>query len=244
MALFLRSHLNFSVLPAPPNTESLWCKVQLENMSLIIGVVYRPPGSDVKHLHNLNQFLQSYVASAPNIICMGDFNAPGVDWSSMTVSGHEVSIGRELIDVSLSCGLHHIVKDSTGNAAVLDLVFVTSSLANSGFECDIIDGVSDHNAVLFSVPGIVPKCRYTYCTFRDFNHADDLAITDALCDSFQEFELKSATSDVNTLSAFFESLVSKCINCFIPLKTKKTNTEIPWMTRDLLHLSRRVTRLR
>lgn len=184
----------------------------MENMSLIIGIVYRPPGSDIEHLHNINQFLQSYVTSASNIICMGDFNAPAIDWSSMTVSGHEVSIGRELLNISLSCGLHQIVKESTRNGAVLDLVFVSTSLAISGFECDIIDGISDHNAVLFSVPGIVPKCRYTYCTFPDFNRADDQAITDALCDSFQEFELKSTISDVNTHYLVFSKALSASVS--------------------------------
>lgn len=96
----------------------------------------------------------------------------------------------------------------------------------------------------FSVPGIVPKSCYTFCTFPDYKCADDLAITEALCDSFNEFELISTTSHINTLSTFFEKLVSECVNLFIPLKTKKTNIEIAWLTTDFLHLSRCVARLR
>lgn len=144
------NHLNFSVVQSSPNTEPLWCKVQLENMSLIIGVVYHPPGSNIEHLHNLDKFLHSYNTSSSKVICMGDFNALGVDWSSMTASGHEVAIGRELIHISLSCGLHQIVQDSTCQAVVLDLVFSPSTLINTAYECDIIDGISDHKGVFSS----------------------------------------------------------------------------------------------
>lgn len=142
--------LNFSVLPSSPNTESLWCKVQLENMSLIIGVVYHLPGSNIEHLHNLDKFLHTYNTSSSKVIFMGNFNALGVDWSSMTASGHEVAIRSKLIHISLSCGRHQIVQDFTCQAVVLDFVFSSSSLINTTYECDIIDGISDHKGVFSS----------------------------------------------------------------------------------------------
>lgn len=45
VALLFRADLKFSVLPAPVQTESLFCKLYLDGRTFVIAVFYRPPGS-------------------------------------------------------------------------------------------------------------------------------------------------------------------------------------------------------
>lgn len=90
----------------------------------------------------------------------------------------------------------------------------------------------------------MPKPGSLFTTFPDFNNADDNSIIEELFDSFEAFNELSLSGDTNALVDFFERLINSCIRQFIPLKTKKTNPSVPWMNRDILHLSRRVNRLR
>lgn len=45
MALFIKSGIEFSLLPELPNTESIWCKLMLDGLAIIVGALYRPPNS-------------------------------------------------------------------------------------------------------------------------------------------------------------------------------------------------------
>lgn len=221
VALFLKTNIKFSVIQGPPQIESVWCKLNVENISLVVGVVYRPPGSPIDQLHALCDFMYEHNLSSSNLILMGDFNLPGIQWSSFSLSGSDVQICRELVNFSLSFGLKQIVLESTRESSVLDLVFLSIPLLENRFECEVVDGISDHKAVFVSVAYSVPKTRFVYHTFPDFNRADDVSIIDSLSYSFEVFEQLSISSDVNVLVSFFENLVKSCIQRFVPLKTKK-----------------------
>lgn len=223
--MLLRSDLKFSVLPTPVGTESVWCKLYLHKQSFVIGVFYRPPGSSVDIIHSLSQFIHEHNFSVAHLVCMGDFNAPGVNWSSMTCTGRDSIINKALLNFSLSAGLAQIVTGNTRFNALLDLVFLSASIAQNGFTQEIIDGISDHKAVLFHLPCSLPKPVSVFATFPDFNHADDNSIIDAMSDRFEAFNELSLSSDVNALVEFFERLVTSCIRRFIPLKTKKKQSK-------------------
>lgn len=211
---------------------------------IVVCVFYRPPASSIETLQILNNFMYERNFSVSNFICMGDFNAPGIHWPSLTCDGRESNICKELIDFTVSFGLTQIVHGATRLNAVLDLVFLSSDLSDKGFDYEIIDGLSDHQAVLVSLACVINKPRYVFTSFPDFERADDLSVLDALADAYDDFVLLSASGDIDTLTTTFENLVKSCISEFIPTKTKKKNTDVPWMTRDLLHLSRKVRRLR
>lgn len=244
VALLFRSDLKFSVLPVPLDIESVWCKLYLNKHHLMVGVCYRPPGTSDDHIRSLNSYIYNHNIDSSNIICMGDFNAPGIHWPSLTPSGREPGLGRELINFSLSHDLVQLVSDATRLDALLDLMFVSSTIAEAGFICETTEGISDHKAVIVTLSYPVLKTLYSFTTFPDFNRANDTSILDALADAFSLFESMSRNCDVDTLVTYFENVVKYCIHHFVPIKTKKTNKKLPWMNRDILHLSRRVRRLR
>lgn len=244
VALLIRSDIRFSVLPSPPEIESLWCKIYLNNQCIVVSVIYRPPGSSLDVLHAISDFMCDINIASSRLICMGDFNAPDIDWPSLTVTGRDAAICHELINISLSFGLTQVVSCATRFNSILDLVFLSTDLADNNFSCEVIDGLSDHKDVLLSLCCPTSKSPYTFTSFSDFTRADDNSITDILANHFDTFCALSDRQDIDYLVNYFEDLVKSCVRRFVPLNTKKSNTNLPWITRDILHLSRRVRRLR
>ena len=107
VALFLRSDLKFSVIPSPPDTESVWCKVFFGSISIVFGVVYRSPSSNIDQLLALTTFMQERFLSTSSLICLGDFNTPGILWPSLSLTGYDVEISKVLLDFSLYFCLKH-----------------------------------------------------------------------------------------------------------------------------------------
>lgn len=169
---------------------------------------------------------------------LGDFNVTGIHWPSLTYSASSTPVCRDLGTFSLSHSLIQLVHKNTRQNSILDLVFVSNSLAHLGVTYNILEGISDHNAVLVHINCPIPHERLSYTTYNDFTTADDTSITDALADNLHHFVLLSTECHVDVLVDYFESLVKLCIARHVPLKTKKINNKLPWINRDILHLSR------
>lgn len=78
----------------------------------------------------------------------------------------------------------------------------------------------------FVVPRPNHPIRLLY-SFPDFTRADDNFITDILANHFDTFCALSDRQDIDYLVNYFEDLVKSCVRRFVPLKTKKSNTNLP-----------------
>lgn len=128
---------------------------------------------------------------------------------------------------------------STTSASILDLVFISRTLDN--YSVSVEHGISDHELVAFSC--YLDPLRSTHCktiTVKDFSRARDESILDYL-----DFRLSSfGGHDTVQLWDEFKNICTHCIDNFIPNKTKRTYRATPWMTRDIVHIKRKVKRLR
>ncbi|XP_042149947.1 uncharacterized protein LOC121838037 [Ixodes scapularis] len=244
VALFFKSGISFSVLPCLPNTESLWCKVQLDKFVLVIGAVYRAPSSGLQTIFDIYDYIHKYNLANFRLILLGDFNAPDINWETLVVGCRDRDICDALVDIAVSFDLDQVVKTCTRDNSVLDLVFLTHSIANLGYDCEVVEGISDHKAVLVSLNIRVKRSNPEFVTFLDFNRADDVSIIDELSFYFDDFCAISLDADVNTLLRYFNSLIEKCINKFVPVTRKKKNPAHPWITREVLQLMRQTKRRR
>ncbi|BHF74042.1 hypothetical protein SprV_0401712600 [Sparganum proliferum] len=86
--------------------------------SLEVRTVYRPlksdPEADARLLEELGRF-----ALRPDVLIMGDFNAPLIDWNSLYTRGPELAFDRRLVDKAVWSFLTQHVLFPTMNAEIL-----------------------------------------------------------------------------------------------------------------------------
>ena len=91
--------------------ESVWCKISTsiakDSDELYIGVVYRSPNADVSEVNELFSVIK-YVSSK-QVMIMGDFNYPGIDWECLDSD----SEGESFLSVVQDCFLFQHVLTPT-----------------------------------------------------------------------------------------------------------------------------------
>ena len=66
--------------------------------------------------------------SEKQFILCGDFNCPGIDWSTLSIETNapDKEIHQHLIDISNKFGLTQIIREETREKNILDVTFVTN----------------------------------------------------------------------------------------------------------------------
>lgn len=153
--------------------------------------------------------------------------------------------------MSFSHGLTQVVKEFTriqgDSKSILDLFFLSDSMMLYPYECRVLPGISDHLMVVLSLYlNDNPSARYEVTTYKDFSHADDVAILDMLDSSYDAFHQSSLDRkvNVNQLWQKFKGLATHCIAQHVPEKVNRNRTTNPWITRDVIHQKRKVSRCR
>lgn len=222
--------------------ESITLKLYYRGRSILLFAVYRPPDSPPHFLATLSEHMATF--SHEKIFLVGDFNLPGIDWEGflpMPVSGTHVSF---LFDVMLTLNLQQVVNQPTrvqgSSSSILDLVFVSRSLDN--FVVTVQHGLSDHKMVSFSCLIDVVDCITVAETVsvKDYSRARDESILDYLELCLDKF----TGSDTCELWSEFKKICTYCLDYFIPNRIKKTSKQNPWLTREILHLKRKIKRLK
>ncbi|XP_042146142.1 uncharacterized protein LOC120846656, partial [Ixodes scapularis] len=232
VALFFRSDVSFSVLPGLPIAESLWCKAYIDKFILVIGAVYRAPGTSPQVIFDIHDYILKHNFGGGKFVLTGDFNTPDVNWKTLIVGSRDKIICDALVDTAVSFDLDQVVSECTRDNSTLDLVFLSNSIAKSGYECKVVDGISDHRAVVVTLNFRALHGKPEIVTVLDFNRANDESILDELSFGFDDFETFSRDYNVDVLLSKFCSLVNDCIKRFVPVKYKKINQAQPWITRE------------
>lgn len=196
--------------------ESLWCNLWINSdISLLVGVVYRPPQSNLSKNHQLFNLLNKLSCDKSSYkLIVGDFNFPSINWNTFQFS----PCCDEFMDVVLDLNLSQHVLQPTRNDAILDLVF--SSDPNIVSNVDILEPLctSDHNMVLcelcLQVSSIKPSLRKSYCFQKaDWCYFSELfALTD--CDKI------FANGSVDEVWHEFALSLSQIVDLAVPVKNQ------------------------
>lgn len=244
VALLIKKPLKYVQLPCIDGTENVWCKLFMNETALIVGVIYRAPGSSRDFLEKLDDYLSEVANARCRLIITGDINLPGVDWDSHTVGITDRHAAKDMLEIMIKYDLIQVVSEPTRiqgqSRAVLGLLF----LSQDTFRCkiNVSDGISDHRLVVATL-GINGSClqENQKVQVRDFNNADDTSILDRL---EMAFDALPDTNDVDTLWKYFTAVVKKCVSLFIPMKLKRLQKSNRWITHNIIHLKRRLRRAR
>ena len=110
------------------NFEIVWAQINLPDCNkLFIGAYYRPHTNDQLSIGELNLSLCKLKSQNNNVTIWlgGDFNAPGIDWQTLTLRNDCAygSVHNSLIATTCDYGLTQLVTESTILNNMLDLFF-------------------------------------------------------------------------------------------------------------------------
>nr|VZI00941.1 unnamed protein product [Spirometra erinaceieuropaei] len=142
--------------------ETIWLTVKTPgSQPLEILTVYRPPRNDPQSDSSLLEELEA-ISLRPNVMIMGDFNAPNIDWNLTSAPGSEFNFDRRLLNsVQRSQLTQHVLSPTRlreGQLAnCLDLVLTKAPESVDVVNCLPPLGKSDNVVLqweysLFSVP--------------------------------------------------------------------------------------------
>ena len=144
--LLVKSSINF-VQIVPDNsigyTNSVWIEVaDNDGKKTIIGVIYRSPNSNVTNNEKLFNCIREL--SNRNLVVMGDFNYPNIEWNDLHAS-HDCS---EFLNLIMDNFLCQHVNFPTRENNILDLFITSDPNLVSNIQCEGKLGSSDHVLIL------------------------------------------------------------------------------------------------
>ena len=220
------------------NKESIWLEfTNGVNSKAILGCVYRSPSStsdDDAKLHNILAELSNL--NAANLLIMGDFNHPEIDWESTTTDRNSNHSSQHFIDAVRDAYLYQQVTQPTRHrhgqkSNLLDLVLTSSEDTISNLEYHAGIGLSDH--LVLSCNLNVKHNRLKEGTSRWNYHKGDY---DTMNAKLQAIDWSSKLHDLNTEEAwsYFSSALRNEMDTHIPKSIPKRNKRRKiWMTKEV-----------
>nr|VZI51418.1 unnamed protein product [Spirometra erinaceieuropaei] len=150
-------------------SEAIWLTIKAPGSpSLDILTVYRPPRNDPTADARLIEDLERFSIRS-EVLIMGDFNAPLIDWNSAYASGPDHAFDRRLLDMTFKLFLTQHVSFPTRvregqQSKCLDLLLTKSLDSVDEVQCLPPLGRSDHVVLLweysiFSLPEQATRVR-------------------------------------------------------------------------------------
>lgn len=245
VALLIRKEIECTAFGEAQDNESVFCKIKINGIAVIIGAVYRPPNAPLSFMESIYDFLEKNVKGNEKVIIAGDFNLPGIHWDRLLPGSVNVKDSELLLEMAFNFNLRQVVTDITRQgqttSSILDLILLSNVF--SSYEVTLHDGLSDHKLVFikceFGHDEIPNKPVQKYVL--DFEKADDVTILDYLEIALDGFD---CSLPVNYLWEKFKETVKYCTSHYIPTKRINRKKNNPWVTREVLQLQRKLKRKR
>ena len=140
------------------DSELLWIEIHIQGQKLlIVESFYRPPESPAINIEHLASSLSDIQTKFKNVVTVvaGDINLGDIDWVNCIVKPYarESAKCASFLDLCNEFFLDQLVTEPTGISGatknILDLVLTTHP--NFIEWCKVVPGLSDHEAVTFSL---------------------------------------------------------------------------------------------
>ena len=182
-----------------------------------------------------------------NVILTGDFNAPDVNWDNPLDQDDLTTASKRLLEVLDDNDLIQFVKEPTRRQGttqnILDLVLSNNKDIIGGVK--VIDGISDHDIVLFTVKTSCQRKRNVKRKVYIKKKADSTRIKQELQTliTTQHQEFNSSNVSVDKMWADFEGNIRRIMDTCIPHKMSSSRYNLPWFNRLLKRKTRIKQRL-
>lgn len=218
--------------------DSIWLEMTTgAGGKVTLGCVYRSPSStpdDDAKLHNMLGKLSSL--NTAEVIIMGDFNHPDIDWETITTNRSTSHSSQHFIDAVRDAYLHQHVSQPTRyrhgqTPHLLDLILSSSENAINNVECHAGIGLSDHLVISCTIE--VMQNRLTEGNPRyNYNKGN----YDTMNEELLEIDWTNKLDALNFEDAwsYFSTTLEQMIASHIPKSTPRKNKRRKiWMTKEV-----------
>ena len=214
--------------------ELLWIQTIVGNGNkLFVGAYYRPHIDDQHSIDELNLSLYKLnrMTTDAKIWLIGDFNAPCIDWESMSLFTNRTHVATHssLIDVIQEHGLEQIVNQPTRHHNILDLFFLNHP--DDEFTVDILPGLGDHDIVCVDIQVQYQINRQSSREIYLYHKADWVSIKQDLTSLLHGTDFSSPDNrTVHELWTKFKEAALHSMRTHIPHKLTRARCDLPWLT--------------
>lgn len=227
----VRDYIPSKLLDSPTDLEALAIEINC-SPRLVLLLIYAPPTSSIDFFKSLTDWMSTFICDN-NVLILGDFNLPDVNWSCLNGSTPNSTV---LCDFMFNFNLMQLITDPThikGNT--LDLIITNSPdiVSNISINRDSIIS-SDHYKVCFDVQSshhMKNLCPQTFC--RDYSKTDmeGLSIHLMHCD----FLPCLLSDDIEQIWATIRDVIEDAVHTFTPLVTRKAHCSPTWFSPEIRH---------
>ena len=203
--------------------ERSWHVVHTDVGGILLGLWYRPPGSDHSHITTLDAELERLSEGMIGTLLIGDINVWHKSW--LKHSPCDTLEGESLRNICKQHDLKQLVKEPTRGPNLLDLVL--SSL-NGHAVANVVPAIADHKGVLVATDLPAPKETFFERTVWDFKHADWESLNKTFVSSCFAEDLRNL--DVDDGTVYFTEKVLEMAKQFIPTRRiREHKGSHPWL---------------
>ena len=227
MCIYIKDSIMFEVCLSYSNSVCELLIIKLDNPSLIIVAIYRPPSSLNSDFEDIitrtTQCFNEMPTPMPNIVVVGDFNLPNFNWDDPNT---DCLISKVMCPFIDSFFLKQIVTKPTRGSNILDLVFCHDDLIDS---IDIVKtSLSDHCILTINsfIPVVVNHSTSvinspsSVMESLNFNKCDWELLITSLCD----IDWSVLLADLSAIDCFNTFMTTVSIICqnVVPQHRAKT----------------------
>jgi hypothetical protein len=197
--------------------------------------MYRAPNEDMRALEKLVARTGCTSNSAKHSIIGGDLNLRQVDWNGKAE-------GKTVTQVLINSlvwenGFSQVIESPTRGDAILDVYLVRPE--SSCTSSSIVREISDHHGVILEVDWegsfFEPQLEREIPVY---NKTDALGLQTFLRDRFADWA--SNSSSIEQIWNNFKNIVHKSVECFVPHKILKLNSDPEYYNIDIKRLKAKV----
>ncbi|CAJ0925451.1 unnamed protein product, partial [Ranitomeya imitator] len=226
----LKSTLREDISEGNEDVESIWVEIHggKNGNKILIGVCYKPP--------NITESMESLLlkqideaATHNEVLVMGDFNYPDINWETETCETHK---GNRFLLITKKNYLSQLVQNPTRGAALLDLILSNRPDRITNLQVVGHLGNSDHNIVQFHLSFTRGTCQGVTKTLN-FRKAKFEQLRDAL--NLVDWDNILRNENTDNKWEMFKNILNRQCKRFIPCGNKRTrNRKNPmWLNKEV-----------
>jgi hypothetical protein len=233
VALYIHDTLNYKLRPDLTKSDSFIESLFIElNDKKVIGVIYRPPNTDVdifnKEIKNL---LKSLKSERKKCYICGDFNI-----NLLNVDNHAPS--SDFIDLMYSFGFFPLINKPTrvtsNSATIIDNIFSNELTSDKQtLNGILVTSISDHFPIFHLQSDNRAKTNDNFIFTRKISDTNKKCFIDSLSNCSWEDVMNN--SDPNEAFSLFHDTIMTIYNKCFPIRKIKIGykTKLVWLSEDL-----------